>query len=454
MLYYGTEGIRVHPDPMNKLLIVEDDLSVRTTMVTCLELEGYNVEAVASTHEALDCLARELYPIVISDIYLDERTGIDVLRSARRNNPDCAVILMTGRGSMETVMAATAGGAFEYLAKPFEMAHMIDTIKRAEKSLDTTPRDDEAEAVDDLPPTEMIGSSPRMVEIYKTISLVAPTDATVLIEGETGTGKELIARMLHTHSLRAQHPLVPVDCGSIPPSLLESELFGTMKGAYTGADRDRIGVLEAAHNGTVFLDEIGDIDLGFQSKLLRFFQEREIRPLGSPRSRKVDVRVIAATNKDVQKMVDEGKFREDLWYRLNVVRLTVPPLCERAGDIRLLVHYFLKRYNERYSFDTKLTESGLKAMEDYSWPGNIRQLQHMMERLTILAPGHRIDDAAVKQSIEQMDSRDTASDTLADTEAEQVRRVLAATNGNKSRAAKILGIERKTLYRKLEKMGL
>ena len=439
---------------MNKLLIVEDDLSVRTTMVTCLELEGYNVDAVASTHEALDCLARELYPIVISDIYLDERTGIDVLRSARRNNPDCAVILMTGRGSMETVMAATAGGAFEYLAKPFEMAHMIDTIKRAEKSLDTTPRDDEAEAVDDLPPTEMIGSSPRMVEIYKTISLVAPTDATVLIEGETGTGKELIARMLHNHSLRAQHALVPVDCGSIPPSLLESELFGTMKGAYTGADRDRIGVLEAAHNGTVFLDEIGDIDLGFQSKLLRFFQEREIRPLGSPRSRKVDVRVIAATNKDVQKMVDEGKFREDLWYRLNVVRLTVPPLCERAGDIRLLVHYFLKRYNERYSFDTKLAESGLKAMEDYSWPGNIRQLQHMMERLTILAPGHRIDDAAVRQSIEQMDSRDTASDTLADTEAEQVRRVLAATNGNKSRAAKILGIERKTLYRKLEKMGL
>jgi transcriptional regulator with PAS, ATPase and Fis domain len=227
-----------------------------------------------------------------------------------------------------------------------------------------------------------------------------------------------------------------------------------MKGAYTGADRDRIGVLEAAHNGTVFLDEIGDIDLGFQSKLLRFFQEREIRPLGSPRSRKVDVRVIAATNKDVQKMVDEGKFREDLWYRLNVVRLTVPPLCERVGDIRLLVHYFLKRYNERYSFDTKLTESGLKAMEDYSWPGNIRQLQHMMEKLTILAPGHRIDEAAVKQAIEQMDSRDTASDTLADTEAEQVRRVLAATNGNKSRAAKILGIERKTLYRKLEKMGL
>ena len=200
--------------------------------------------------------------------------------------------------------------------------------------------------------------------------------------------------------------------------------------------------------------EIGDIDLGFQLKLLRFMQEREIRPLGSSRAKKIDVRVIAATNKDVQKMVDEQKFREDLWYRLNVVRLTVPPLCERASDIPLLVHYFLKRYNEKYGLHARLAESGLKAMTDYSWPGNVRQLQHMMEKMTIVANGSRIDDAAVRQAIEQMDSRDHASDSLADTEAEQIRRVLAATNGNKSRAAKILGIERKTLYRKLEKMGL
>jgi len=438
---------------MQKLLIVEDDQSVRTTMVTCLELEGYSVEAVASTREALERLEKQSYPIVISDIYLDERTGLDVLRSARRQNPDCAVILMTGRGSMETVMAATAGGAFEYLAKPFEMSHMVDTIRRAEKSLGE-PDDDEAASIDDLPETEMIGSSPRMIDIYKTLSKVAPTDATVLIEGETGTGKELIARMIHANSKRSQQAFVPVDCGAIAPSLLESELFGTLKGAYTGADRDRMGVFEAAHNGTVFLDEIGDIDVGFQLKLLRFLQEREIRPLGSARAKKVDVRVIAATNRDVQKMVEEGKFREDLWYRLNVVRLTIPPLCERAADIPLLVHYFLKRYNERYHLDTKLTDSGLKVMEEYSWPGNIRQLQHMMERLTILAPGGRIDDAAVRQAIEQMDSRDHASDSLADTEAEQIRRVMAATNGNKSRAAKVLGIERKTLYRKLERMGL
>ena len=438
---------------MQKLLIVEDDSSVRNTMVTCLELEGYAVDAVGSTREAIDHLQTNPYPIVISDIYLDDRTGIDVLRAARGQNPDCAVILMTGRGSMETVMAATEGGAFEYLAKPFEMAQMVDAIKRAEKTFGPE-ESDEAAAIDDLPETEMIGSSSAMVDIYKTISKVAPTEASVLIEGETGTGKELIARMIHQNSRRAQQAFVPVDCGAIAPSLLESELFGTLKGAYTGADRDRIGVFEAANNGTVFLDEIGDIDLGFQLKLLRFLQEREIRPLGSSRPRKVDARVIAATNKDVQKMVDEGKFREDLWYRLNVVRLKVPPLCERASDIPLLVHYFLKRYNQRYHLDARLTDAGVKVMENYSWPGNIRQLQHMIERLTILAPGGRIDDRAVRAAIDEMDTRDQASETLADTETDQIRRVMTVTNGNKSRAAKILGIERKTLYRKLEKMGL
>jgi transcriptional regulator with PAS, ATPase and Fis domain len=331
---------------------------------------------------------------------------------------------------------------------------MIETIRRAEKSLGAVEEENDSATIDDLPDTEMIGSSPRMIEIYKTLSRVAPTDATVLIEGETGTGKELIAGMIHRNSKRAQQQFVPVDCGAIAPSLLESELFGTLRGAYTGADRDRMGVFEAAHNGTVFLDEIGDIDLGFQLKLLRFLQEREIRPLGSARAKKVDVRVIAATNKDVQKMVEEGKFREDLWYRLNVVRLTVPPLCERTSDIPLLVHYFLKRYNERYGLDTKITDSGVEALEDYSWPGNIRQLQHLVERLTILAPGGRIDKAVAEAAIEQMDSRDHGNESLAEAETDQIRRVLTATNGNKTRAAKILGIERKTLYRKLERMEL
>jgi DNA-binding NtrC family response regulator len=449
---YAARNVEMSGELVSRLLLVEDDSSVRNTVSTFLELEGYDVDAVSSTREALSRLQSESYPIVISDIYLDERTGLDVLQTARQRNPSCAVILMTGRGSIETVMAATRGGAFDYIAKPFELDRMLDTIKRAEASLNQA--EEEGAEIDDLPDTEMIGSSPGMVEIYKTISLVAPTSAAVLIQGETGTGKEMIARMIHNNSARAQQPFVPVDCASMAPSLLESELFGALKGAYTGADRDRLGVFEAANGGTVFLDEIGDIEHNFQLKLLRFLQEKEIRPLGASRGRKVDVRVIAATNRDLQKMVDEGKFREDLWYRLNVVRIVLPPLCERRGDIPLLAHYFLKKYNERYSQKARLTESGVAALENYSWPGNVRQLQHIMERLTILAPQGRIDEAAVKEAIAQTEPREYSGDSLAETEADQIRRVLAATGGNKSRAAKILGIERKTLYRKLERMGL
>jgi DNA-binding NtrC family response regulator len=354
---------------------------------------------------------------------------------------------------METVMAATQGGAFDYIAKPFELDQMLDVVKRAETSLAGEGEDEET-ALEDLPETEMIGSSAGMVEIYKTISRVAPTETTVLIEGETGTGKELIAQMIHRNSLRATQPFVPVDCAAIAPSLLESELFGALRGSYTGADRDRAGVFEAANHGTVFLDEIGDVDSGFQLKLLRFLQERQIRPVGASRPHSVDVRVIAATNRDVAGLVKEGKFREDLWYRLNSMRIHLPPLRERSGDIPLLAQHFLRRYNARYSLTAKLMESGLRALSEYTWPGNIRQLQHIMERMTILTPNGRIDDATVQEAIVSTEPREGYGDTLADTETEQIRRVMAATNGNKSRAARILGIERKTLYRKLERMGI
>ena len=436
-----------------RLLVVEDDDAVRMTIEIGLQAEGYTVDAVSSTREAIARLAQEPYPIVITDIYLDERTGLDVLEAARRARPDCAVIMMTARGTMETVMAATRGGAFDYIAKPFEWEKMLETVKRAE-ALFTGSQEDRDSEIDDLPESEMIGSSTGMVGIYKIVSRVAPTDATVLIEGETGTGKELIARMIHRNSKRSDQPFAPVDCGSIAPALLESELFGAMKGSYTGADRDRMGVFEAANHGTVFLDEIGDIEFNFQLVLLRFLQEREIRPLGAPRAKLVDVRVIAATNKNVQKMVEDGKFREDLWFRLNVVRITVPPLRERRSDVALLAHHFLRKYQERYGQNAHLTESGLRAMEEYTWPGNVRQLQHMMERLTILAPQGRIDEEAVRDAIDTMEPREESSETLADKEMEQIRRVLVAAGGNKSRASKILGIERKTLYRKLKQMGL
>jgi len=433
-----------------RLLVVEDDAGVRTTVVTFLELEGYQVDAAGSTREALERLSESSYPVVISDIYLDERTGLDVLQAARSKDPNCAVILMTARGTMETVMAATRGGAFDYIAKPFELDVLLDTIKRAEGG--PAAGEDREEDIDDLPESELIGSSSEMVDIYKVVSRVAPTDATVLVEGETGTGKELIARMIHGNSMRSAQPFVAVDCASIAPALLESELFGALRGAYTGADRDRMGVFEAANHGTVLLDEIGDIELNFQLKLLRFLQEREIRPLGSPRSKPVDVRIIAATNRDLQKMVEQGRFRDDLWFRVNVIRITVPPLRERRGDVVLLAHYFLKKYNQRYKLSARLTESGLKAMEECTWPGNVRQLQHMMERLTILAPGGRIDETAVAEAVYDTQPRDHAGETLAGAEMDQIKKVLAATGGNKSRAARILGIERKTLYRKLERV--
>lgn len=437
------------------LLLVEDDTSVRNTLATFLELEGYKVEAVSSTRAAMEKLLASSYPIVISDIYLDEQTGLDVLRAAKEASGECRVILMSARGSMETVMAATRGGAFEYLAKPFELDDLLNAIQKAEAEIEGAAKLDRETDIDDLPESEMIGSSTRMIDIYKTLSQVAPTDATVLIAGETGTGKELVARLIHTNSKRLIGPFVAVDCGSIAPSLLEAELFGAMKGSYTGADRDRTGVFEAANKGTVFLDEIGEIDAAFQLKLLRFLQEREIRPVGANRAKQVDVRVVAATNRDLQKLVEEGKFREDLWFRLNVVRIQLPPLRDRRSDIPLLAHFFLRKYNESYDLNAVLTESGQKLLEEQAWPGNVRQLQHLVERLVILAPGGRIDAEAVLEALRESDGEDPAvTESLKDTEREQILKVLEATGNNKSRAAKILGIERKTLYRKLERMGL
>jgi DNA-binding NtrC family response regulator len=434
---------------MDKLLLVEDDPALQFTIQTALEEKGYEVDAVSTTGEAIERLTGHAYPIVISDIYIDERTGLDVLAAAKRKDPQCSVILMTGRGTMETVMKATQGGAFDYIAKPFDLDVMIEAVERAGASRNHEGEEAEEE---ELPETQMIGTSAEMIEIYKIVSRVAPNDVTVLIEGETGTGKDLVARMIHSNSSRREKPFVPVDCGSIAPSLLESELFGAIRGAYTGADRDRVGVFEAANRGTVFLDEIGEIELNFQLALLRFLENREIRPVGASRSKEVDVRIIAATNRDLQQMVEDEKFRSDLWHRLNVVRIVMPPLRERRGDIPLLARFFANKFNGRYNRQVKLMDSGVKALQEYTWPGNVRQLQHVVERMVVLAD--RIDGDGVHNALTAMESRDRPVETLAEAEEDQIRRVLAATGGNKSKAAQILGIERKTLYRKLERMKL
>ena len=435
-----------------RILFVDDDPAILLTFTAGLEAEGYPVDAIDSTREALTRLANEQYSIVVTDIYLDERTGLDVLRAAQDYNPGCAVVVITGQGTMETVMRATQGGAFEYLAKPFDLTRLLETLRKAESFL----AESDAKSVEapEIPPTEMVGFSAPMIDVYKTISRVAPTDAPVLIQGETGSGKELVARLVHKNSERAQGPFVAVDCGSIAPSIMEAELFGAVRGAYTGADRDRAGLFESADDGTVFLDEIGEVEPSFQLKLLRFLQEKEIRPLGSPRSKTLDVRVVAATNRNLQAMVDSGEFREDLWFRLNVVQIRLPPLRERRGDISALCGHFLARFNRQYGRNVRLTPSGLRALEEHEWPGNVRQLQHTLERLVILSPVEAIEAESVNGALVSLDPSDKPVQSLADAEEEQIRKVLAATDGNKTRAAKILNIERKTLYRKLERMKI
>ena len=435
-----------------KILFVEDDPAVVLTFQTGLEAEGYPVEAVASTSDALARLANDDYPIVITDIYLDERTGLDVLRASQDYNPGSAVIMITGQGTMETVMEATERGAFDYIAKPFDLTRLLAAVGKAESFL--AEKKCARDNGEPHPMTEMVGSSAAMVDVYKLISRVAPTDAPVLIEGESGTGKELVARLIHKNSKRRDGPFVPVDCGSIAAGIMESELFSSLRGAFTGADRDRLGLIESAKGGTVFLDEIAEVDTGFQLKLLRFLQEKEIRPLGSSKSRKIDVRVVAATNRDLNALVEDGEFRQDLWFRLNVVHVRLPPLRERRGDISVLARHFLRRFNERYQRQVRLSPSGLKSLEEHAWPGNVRQFQHLLERLTILSPVEVLEGDAIAESLRTLEPRRKPVESLADAEEDQIRKVLAATGGNKTRAAQILHIERKTLYRKLERMKL
>lgn len=442
-----------------KILVIEDDPAVATTVAAALEAEGYSVVEAYSAEQAMERLGVEDFPVVLTDIFLEQKTGLDVLHRARALNPACAVILMTGKGSLETVMEATRGGAFEYLSKPFSIDRLLETVRSAFQAAEEQPAapatlSAEGEGL-------LVGRSPGMVEVYKFISRVTATDVTVLLCGETGTGKELVARLIHQNGPRAQTRFVVVDCAALPATLLESELFGAVRGAYTGADRDRPGLLEAAVGGTVFLDEIGEIEPAFQLRLLRFLQEKEIRPVGATASRKVDVRVVAATNKDLRPLVAQGWFREDLWYRLNVAALQIPPLRERREDILPLAEHFLREFAALYGRQITLHSAAQRLLAEYSWPGNARQLRHVLERLVILTPGTVVEAAALAAVLEtygaaghESPAGGTASrlSDLNALEEEHIRKVLQATGGNKSRAAAILGIERKTLYRKLERM--
>jgi len=439
-----------------RILVVDDDPALAQTVVMALEAEGYPVTETSSAESAIEMLNGDPFPIVISDIYMGAKTGLDVLHRAKALNPAGAVILMSGKGSIETVVEATRGGAFEYLSKPFSIDRLLEAVTGAEAAMREIRQPEPAAE----PSSAMVGNSAPMVELYKFIARVAPTDATVLVRGETGCGKELVAHLIHANSGRVKGRFVVVDCAALPGSLLESELFGAVRGAFTGADRDRIGLFEAAAGGTVFLDEIGEIEPSFQLRLLRFLQEKEIRPVGATVSRKVDVRVVAATNKNLEALQREGKFREDLWYRLSVATIELPALRNRREDIPQLVEHFLAQADAHYGRQMRCDAAAMKLLTEYAWPGNVRQLLHLIERLVILSTAPVIDAAAVRGVLPAgavtaavSAAPPPTTESLSDAEDEHIKRVLTATGGNKTKAAEILGIERKTLYRKLGRMG-
>lgn len=435
--------------PNPAILVIDDDTSITTTLSSFLVAKGYKVTVANDSDEALEVVAAGQHHLILCDIYIDRLTGLDILRAARERDPNTRVILMTARGSIGTTVEAESGGAFDYLAKPLNLKDLLAVIERAIRNL---------AAPSEQPPTEdlqefggMIGFAPAMVDVYKRIARFAKADETVLILGESGVGKELVAKAIHDHSKRSEKPFVALDSGAIAGSLWEAEVFGALKGAFTGADRDRPGVIDGAQGGTVFFDEIGEIPLEFQGKLLRFLQEKEYRPVGSSRAKHADVRVLAATNRDLEEMVRRESFRADLFYRLNVLRIEVPPLRSRRSDIPFLVRRFLDEACGKAAKKLWLVAGADDALAQYEWPGNVRQLQNVIRRLVAMEPPGAIPEEVVRRELEAGEAEDEVTGLDA-VERQHIQRVLEQTEGNKTKAAEILGIQRRTLYKKLARI--
>ncbi len=432
-----------------KILVVDDDRSICKMIGSLLDMEGYEYKVVGRGEDALDVLRAEPIDIVISDIYMGDVSGLDVLEAARETSPDAEVVIMTAHGSVETAVRAVRSGAFDYISKPFAVEDILGVIRRIEekeKLLRTSSA--VSEMGEDFPDTGIIGTSRKMVAVYKKLARIAAIDAPVLIYGETGAGKELIANAIHENSDRAEAPFVVINCGALTETLLESELFGHERGAFTGAIGSRKGLFESAAGGTVFLDEISETSPAFQVKLLRVIQEHEIRRVGSNQTVRVNIRMLAATNRDLRDMMTEGQFREDLFHRLNVFAVSIPPLRERSEDIPVLASYYLKQYSEQYGSSASLLPEAVELMCRYQWPGNVRELKNVIERaLTfsdtgMIGPG----DLELGDSAAETEAVDTGS--LQTMEREHIVRILKETGGNKKKAAEILGIERRTLYNK------
>ncbi len=440
-----------------QLLVIDDDAVTRELLTEVLQSEGYTVAACDSGPHALERAEHERFDLAVTDVRMPEMDGIAVTRALKARDPAMQVIVMTAFGSVETAVEAIRHGAFDYVSKPMNLEEIKSTVRRA--LVERHMGDGRSDGAGAGPESDglVVGRSPAMVEVYKTLARVAPSRSTVLIEGESGTGKELIASALHRHSGRAAERFVAVDCGSLTDTLLESELFGYVRGAFTGAVGEKKGLFEEASGGTIFLDEMGDIGAPMQGKLLRVLQEYEIKRVGGQEWVKVDVRVVAATNRNLEQLVQRGSFREDLFYRLKVVTITLPPLRERREDIPLLVDHFLRRYAERNGKSiAHLSDEAMVLLMDYAWPGNIRELEHCIERALALASGTVVtpDDLApeLRSTLEATLHR--GAPTLEEVKRRYLAHVLAETGGNISRAATILGVDRRSLYRMLRRYGI
>ncbi len=455
-----------------KILIIDDDESIIWVIKKALEPGGYKTSSRTRLTSGLRA-AEDHFPVILLDLMLPDGSGLDGLRELKASQPDTIVIMITANAMMDSTISAMKEGAYDYLEKPFDIEELKILVDKAFKDLALRQELRELKkAAFETETPQMVGRSPKMLKVFKDIGRVASKDITVLITGESGTGKELVAKAIHLNSRRSTGPFVAINAASIPKDLLESELFGYNKGAFTGAARDKTGRIEAAHGGTLFLDEIGEMEQSLQAKLLRFLQEKEFNPLGSTDTMKADVRIIGATNRDLSEAVSQGRFREDLYYRFNVVQIKVPPLRERKEDVPLLIKSFLRESVEKLETGEKELAKETKAfLEKYDWPGNVRELENVIKRACVLSTGTIIEKKdllieeansySIKDFLEEKLKRylkDMAKITnfnLYDTVLSEVEKalisiVLKETNGNQLKTARLLGINRNTLRTKIK----
>jgi DNA-binding NtrC family response regulator len=453
------------------VLIVDEDAAVRSACCEIAARRGFAAHGVASMDDAVGILHGGGVDILLVDLQPGSGAEMDLLEEVRMLQPDLAIIAMTAFATVDSAVEAMRSGAADFLTKPFTMEDLGAILQRVagRRTVDTASRSLRDRLRNPQGLGNIIGGGAEMEKLYRILSKVAQTTHPVLIQGESGTGKELVARSIHAHGPFAAKPFLPVDCGSLVPTLIESELFGYVKGAFTGANRAKDGLLTAAQGGTVFLDEIGELPLDLQAKLLRALQEKEIRPVGATHRVPINVRILAATNRELATMVEQGRFRKDLYYRLNVVSLRIPPLRERREDIPLLAAHFLERANKQFGLNRTLSDDVLRTMTDYAWPGNVRELENSIERACALSSGpvlhigdlpthlkdFRLCAYRTPQPVEQEQTAQPSPVTsLADLERKAILDTLRILKGDKLAAARLLGIGKTTLYRKLKEYGI